>query len=347
MITVITGTPGAGKTLYAISKLLFPIVGTSIEYEDEHGQKVTAPRTIYTNINGLLLDHELVQFDTPEGLRNWHNWAKPGSLIVIDEFQRLWNPRPNGAKIPDEISALDTHRHMGVDFILITQNVMNADRHIHGLTNRHLHVRRVANMKLAVVYEWDHCSRTLQFSKSITKAPWRYDKNVFKYYKSAKAHTTQPRKMPGLVWFLLLAVVGMGVLGPTTYARLYERTHPKPQNVAQAGKPGTPVPSVPVAPASAPAALPSPALPVSAPAAPLAVVGCAAAKGVCRCYDAAGKRAMMPLDYCTRETDAGEVQLGLAGKPADVNYAQRVDHSAAADKDVLSFLAKRAGRVPY
>ena len=188
MITVITGTPGAGKTLHAIDKLLRPLVGQTVEHEVD-GVKVQVPRTIYTNINGLLLDHELVQADGEEGFHNWHKWAKPGAVIVIDEFQRIWPPRPNGSKIPDDISALDTHRHMGVDFILITQNVMNADRHIQGLTNRHLHVRRMANMRLAIVYEWDHCSKQLMFAKALTKAPWRYDKSVFKLYKSAEVHT--------------------------------------------------------------------------------------------------------------------------------------------------------------
>lgn len=31
MITVITGTPGAGKTLYTIEKLLLPLVGKTVK----------------------------------------------------------------------------------------------------------------------------------------------------------------------------------------------------------------------------------------------------------------------------------------------------------------------------
>lgn len=31
MITFITGTPGAGKTLYAISKLIKPLIGATLD----------------------------------------------------------------------------------------------------------------------------------------------------------------------------------------------------------------------------------------------------------------------------------------------------------------------------
>ena len=98
MITVITGTPGAGKTLYAISKLIQPLVGTTVKHTQEDGTVEEVPRTIYTNINGLLLDHELIDGGENNGLRDWWKWAKPGSVIVFDEVQRIWQPRPTHAR---------------------------------------------------------------------------------------------------------------------------------------------------------------------------------------------------------------------------------------------------------
>lgn len=233
MITIISGTPGAGKTLYTIEKLLLPLIGTTVKGVDANGDAVEVPRTVYTNINGLQVEHELIDGGENQGLRDWHKWAKPGSVIVFDEVQKVWPPRANGSKVPEDIQSLDTHRHMGVDFILITQNVINLDKHIHALGGRHLHVRRIANMSLAIVYEWDHVSRGLMFSKSLTKAPWRYDKKVFKLYKSAQLHTKQPRRLPGLVWFILVALVAMAFLAPSLKARMDERFNPKPKDVAQ------------------------------------------------------------------------------------------------------------------
>ena len=255
MITVITGTPGAGKTLYTIEKLLLPQVGKTIKGRDEQGNEVQHERKVYTNINGLQIEHELIDGGETEGLRDWQKWAKPGSLIVFDEVQKVWPPRPNGSKIPEDVQALDTHRHLGVDFILITQNVLNVDRHIHALGGRHLHVRRVANMPLATVYEWDHISRGLLYSKAISKAPWKYSKKVFKLYKSSELHTKQPRRIPGLVWFILFGLAAMAVLTPQVFERIGGRLSGKPvvsneKPAAVSGAPGAagtaaqPVPAV-------------------------------------------------------------------------------------------------------
>lgn len=205
MITVITGTPGAGKTLYTIQKLLLPLLGTHVPQEVD-GVTTLHPRTIYTNIKGLTIDHEFIDGGDEQGLRDWHEWAKPGAVIVFDEVQKIWSPRANGSAVPPDIQALETHRHMGVDFILITQNVMLVDRNIHALGGRHLHIRRVANMPFATVYEWDHVNRQLLFAKAITKSPYKYNKKVFKLYHSADLHTKQPRKMPGVLWFIVIAI---------------------------------------------------------------------------------------------------------------------------------------------
>lgn len=223
-ITLVTGVPGSGKTLYTISKLLKPLIGSTVPNGNS-----TIDRVVFTNINGLLLDHELIDGSDTGGLRNWHQWAQAGSVICFDEFQKIWAPRPNGSRVPDDIQALDTHRHKGVDFILITQNCMNVDRHILGLVDRHLHIRRVANMSAAIVYEWDHASRQLRYKDSMTKSPWRYDKDTYKLYKSAEVHTKQKRKMPGLVWFIIAGLAGAAYLIPNFYDRITERMTPQGQ----------------------------------------------------------------------------------------------------------------------
>ena len=374
MITIITGTPGAGKTLYSIEKLLVPLVGQTISYTNKSGEAVTAPRTIYTNVNGLLLDHELIgpggdwrsverdkvrqwDFDGEgQGLRDWHLWAKPGAVIVYDEFQRVWPPRPNGAPVPPDMSMLDTHRHMGVDFILITQNVMNTDRHLHALAGRHLHVRRVANMKMAVVYEWDHVSRSLLYAKAITKGPWRYSPKIFKLYQSAEVHTKQPRKIPGLVWFIFLGIIAGIILGPTVVTRLQERIHPKPAEAtapkrAPAETPAVLLPpSAPAEPVKAPEpstpAPGSPSVPVVASRPPPVFAGCASARGVCRCYDSAAGLVDKEAGFCEAQTRPGPVQLGFAATGAAAFAANELRPSGSGDTaahlDMLRNTAQRA-----
>lgn len=250
MITIITGTPGAGKTLYAISNLLRDLVGTTVDQVDEKGNVTKVPRRILSNINGLLIDHELINADPGGGLADWHLWCRPGDVICFDEVQHAWRPRANGAKVPDEIAALETHRHKGVDFILITQNPMQVDKNVCLLAGRHLHVRRIGGIGASLVYEWDHCSRSLLYSKSIKKTPWKYNKDVFKLYKSAELHTKPKISIPPLLIVSLLAIAGAIYLIPNAANRITghmadadkKTSLNGKQSPAHPGQPGQPAP---------------------------------------------------------------------------------------------------------
>lgn len=306
MLTVITGTPGAGKTLYAIQKIILGVLGKTVTQTDKDGVVTQHDVKVYTNIKGLQVDHELIDDSDKGGIKNWHEWAKPGSLIVYDEFQKVMPPRPNGSAVPRFIQELDEHRHRGVDFVLITQNVINVDRHVHGLTGRHIHIRRMGYMPFCIVYEWDHCSRQLLFSKAISQGTWRYDKKIFKLYHSADAHTKQPRKLPVLIWFILLGFVGAPVLGYQVYQSHLEKL--KPQGVLKAAA-GTSTFSVAsMRPASAPvdpflasragtstvAVSPHSSLAVR----PLVVAGCAVVRDRCECFTVDGVKSDPDLALC-------------------------------------------------
>ena len=331
-VTLITGVPGSGKTLKAVWDHLRPFVGNIDKKTDDQGNTVEIPSVVYTNINSLLLDHELIEGGgswsleakkwkyegNPLGLRNWHNWAKPGAKIFFDEFQKFWPPRPAGASVPPDIQALDTHRHMGVDFCLITQNCMNVDRHILGLVDRHIHVRRVANMPLAVVYEWDHASKTLNYKNSMSKSPWRYPLQAYKLYKSAELHTKQKRKLPGLVWFILAGLAGAAYAGPTLLSRFEERTSGNQLQQLKNEKTGVQTyekdgvkytvetTSAPALSASAPLPDASSPIAAAAPVAPAPVVaGCIVVRERCGCMDAQGGPVEVPDGVCEDRAGVG------------------------------------------
>lgn len=335
-ITIVTGVPGSGKTLLTVSELLRGIVGTTVPAQDKDGKAIEIQRTVYTNINGLLLDHELIDGNEEAGLRGWHKWAKPGALICYDEFQKVWPPRPNGSKVPDDIQALDTHRHMGVDFILVCQHLMNVDRHILGLCDRHMHVRRVANMPLSVVYEWDHASRSLLYKNALTKRPWRFPKDAFKLYKSAEIHTKQRRKMPGLVWFILAGLVGAAWAAPAAFSRISDRMDPTKnatlQAVAQDHKAAAP--GAVVATAAAGSEPVAPGQPGQAE--PVEISGCVyqVNKG-CSCFTAAGRKVEVQEDICTA--------LEATRKPLAANALPESNLPTLAQADALQSLKESRG----
>lgn len=246
MITLITGNPGAGKTLYCLDKLVIPLIGATVEGVGADGQPVTVTRRILTNIPGFCLDHELIGPDV-EGLSDWHKWCRPGDVIVFDECQRPWPKRANGSKVADCIAELETHRHYGIDFILLTQNPPLLDQNVCALVGAHLHVRRFGKLELAVVYEWDHCSRSLMYAKAIKKSPYVYNKAVYKLYKSSALHTKPRSAIPTLVYFVIAGLVGAAALVPMTYDRIANKT--VSGSKSDPDKPPTPVPAAAPAPA--------------------------------------------------------------------------------------------------
>lgn len=330
MLTIITGTPGAGKSLYAVWEECRKVPGSTIEASNG----VAVPRRLLTNIRDLLVEHEKID---AEWLERWHLECKPGDVIVFDEVQEVWRPRALGQKVPDCIAKLETHRHMGVDIILITQHPMLVDPNIRRLCNRHLHLRRLAK-QWAYVYEWDHCSNPGQTKTALQGRVWRHPPKAYGLYKSAQLHTKPTARIPKVALFLAAAVAGLAYVGPMAYGRLTERLSPPPdaKALALAPKPA----SSPPRPSGGP-----PAGPASAPkhaASEPAVAGCASARGVCRCYDTNAKRVTMPADYCEGQTQPGDVQLTTVNLASE--QARRVDHDAAADVDVIEWMAQRGKR---
>ena len=211
MITLITGAPGSGKTLYCVDKIIHPLIGTTVKGEDESGNPVEIEREIYTNINGLVLPHHLID---AEWLKNLPENKKTGAVVVFDEVQRVWPNRPTGSKKPLAVEYLETHRHDGIDVVLLTQNPQLLDPAVRALVGRHLHMRRLGGVGAAVVYEWDACANSLNFKSAFAKRGYRYSKRVFKLYQSAKLHTKQQRSMPAAVWGILIGLGAFSYFGP-------------------------------------------------------------------------------------------------------------------------------------
>lgn len=194
MITLITGTPGAGKTLYAVHAIL-----------NEEGK---GSRPIYVDgIPELKTRH-----DPAQDINQWHKWAPDGALICIDEVQRIWRPLPSGARVPESISELETHRHRGIDFVVITQHPNLMHSNVRKLVGRHIHLRRTALG--TYLYEWPEATNPEARGNS-TRIRWSHPKESFGLYKSASQHTKVKHRMPAAVYVFGTAVVLL--LGGVTY----------------------------------------------------------------------------------------------------------------------------------
>lgn len=211
MITLITGTPGAGKTLLTIYH-----VKKDIEEENKKRREKGLPeRVIYQNgIKELTLDWQSL-----DDAKSWHK-LPVGSVIVIDECQTEFRPRGLGQNVPDYIAAFETHRHQGHDVFLITQHPMLLDQNIRRLVGKHWHVIRKFGLPVATIHEWSSTHELTQRNLAqAVKRDMKYPKEVFGYYKSAEEHTHKSN-VPKRVWFMLAAPFLVGALAYMAYGSL-------------------------------------------------------------------------------------------------------------------------------
>ncbi|MEY4909094.1 MAG: hypothetical protein RL260_2812 [Pseudomonadota bacterium] len=290
MITLITGAPGAGKTNALVSLLA----------------ELAEGRALYVSgIPDLTVPH--VVLDDPT---KWHEVVEDGGAVVIDEVQRVW--RPNRSKISDDIAALETHRHRGTDFFIVTQGPNLVHQNVRALVGRHVHLRDTG-ITGRWWYEWPECCDNVSsgWKQAPFKKHYSLDKKAQALYTSASKHVKPIRSFPRVLLLLGVVVVLIAALG----WRIYERFAPRVEQAHQLGqaKPATPasapfLPSSPLqAPPAASASAPVSAAPVAASAPKLA--GCIAMRKRCECIDDQGLVMTVQLDAC--QLTAGRGGAGI------------------------------------
>lgn len=300
MLALVTGLPGHGKTLRTL---------WTVERLREKSDRIV----YQSGIPDLTLPwHEL-----PSG-KDWMT-VPDGSIVVIDECQRVFPPRASGSAVPEHVRALETHRHHGLDFYLITQHPRLLDAHVRSLVEVHENVTRPFGQRYAKVRRWQSCQdNPARGEQDAEVERWKYPSAVYAWYRSATQHTMQPR-LPWQKVLLLLFVVSF-LVGVVFYmrGRLYGSGSASASPPVSASSPAVSRPSsspessasvalgarewatywrpvVPESPASAPAYQSAGALrPVALPR----VAGCVASRSECVCFTQQGTRLDFSAPLC-------------------------------------------------
>lgn len=188
MIIFYEGVPGSGKSYDSVVKII---------------ANLKRKRAVYTNVEGLedpkckemikcltnLDDFELEKYLhilTKEQTYKFWEFAKPGSMIVIDEMQKYFNSRDwqkeENRQCADWCS---THRHEGYDAIFLTQRIEKVDTQVRTLTEWTYRYKKVNFLGgfvnksyVCFAYSGDDTHTPM------TKIVRRYDKKIFACYKS-------------------------------------------------------------------------------------------------------------------------------------------------------------------
>lgn len=200
-ITLVTGLPGHGKTLYTLARW-------KAEAEKE-GRPV-----FHNNIPGLNIPGWM-----PFDVKDWGG-LPAGSLVIIDEAQFAF-PVTGRGQTPLWVQELATHRHKGIDFVVITQNPMLLDTFVRKLVDRHFHIVRRFGTHFAKVYEFVNGVKedVAKNRKDGIEHEFRYPKDAFNWYKSAELHTVK-RRIPARVYLIVILPFVFGALVWTAYHRM-------------------------------------------------------------------------------------------------------------------------------
>jgi hypothetical protein len=215
-LTLITGLPGHGKTLYTLWRFKAEAEKSGRPVFQCSGEADAAARK-----SGALKGIPALQLPWPviDPLKWWE--APPNSIVIIDEAQFVFPMRGRGEP-PEYVARLATHRHLGIDLVLVTQGPMLLDSFVRDLVDRHFDVVRKFGTHFATVHEFANgCRPNVRKArgKDSIRHEWRYPREVFTWYKSAEAHTVKTR-IPMRVWLLFAMPVVFLALAWLAYSRL-------------------------------------------------------------------------------------------------------------------------------
>lgn len=187
-IELFTGKPGAGKTHHAVQRAV---------------DAIKKGRPVYVcNMNGMDIPGAM-PFEDP---RKWME-LPAGALLIVDEAQRFWRAS-RSLDVPPELQEAETHRHLGIDMLLTTQQPTYLLKHLRGLIMPHTHHERLTKTTTRT-FTW--ANRCVDDPESQSERALSEEgvhvlaKTAFKLYKSTEQDTHKP-KIPKK----LLFVVGAG-----------------------------------------------------------------------------------------------------------------------------------------
>lgn len=206
MIYLITGTPGTGKTAFAVSSIINNREGL-FKYETEDGETVDRP-LYFCHIDGLdekaLKAHRLTEEQIQSAPLN--ELVPQGSVVIVDEADYAYPTRAAAKEVPPYVKTLKELRHDGFTLILMTQHPSMLDSYLRNLVGKHWHLeRKQVGTKL---YEFYRCETNIASAcaaKGVTSDFYKPDKRAFKYYKSASVHIKFKKKLHPVFY-------GMGLL---------------------------------------------------------------------------------------------------------------------------------------
>jgi len=217
MIFLFTGQPRASKTLNALK---FVKEDDLFQGRDVYYYNIQIlDHDFFANWKELTLDQALNWFDLPDG-----------SIIVIDEVQKIFPSRSGKDKMQAAVSRLDTHGHNGFDFIFISQHPMLIDTGLRRQVQTHYNFERVFGMESSRRLSWETCidepRKDWHARNEADKKRIKFDKKYYGKYKSASIHKVKKSVPKQLYILVFLLIFTFSLFGYLAYSLTSEKDEP-------------------------------------------------------------------------------------------------------------------------
>jgi zona occludens toxin (predicted ATPase) len=254
-IVFITGTPGAGKSYYAVKRIVEDLKkDTNLVVSNIDGlDRAKLSFYLGKEVNNLwTLDEFLATvlsfcnmhydgnyrnaFLTILNVDYWKRFIIPklyGELgyrkviFYLDEFQSIIDEDTELTQLQKFF--FDYHRHLGLDFFIITQSIQRMNKSIRNLVEIEL---RLINLRIFGISSMA-VLKTIIGGVPVKKSIVKYDPKIFVLYRSALVeHMKGVKGKPPVILFVALAVAFFAIFQLGSYVKAHGGIIPKP-NVSQ------------------------------------------------------------------------------------------------------------------
>jgi hypothetical protein len=257
MIEMLEGVPGSGKSYYAVSERLLKWVRTG--------------RRVYVFVDGFYLDRlalfegveltvlqqQITLWQSGEEVKAGLLEVEPGSAVLIDEVQTVF--RSKDKTDPQLLRWLETHRHRGIDLVLMCQQYGQVTLGVNRLVEATTKFRRLDRFGLKNRYQASVRGNPEEL-EVIRMFSGKYEPKLYAYYSSYASASVRETARGGSMLkspTLLIGILGLLVavawfafggwlsgVKPVPVAAVSTIPIPPPLHSAQASPPAAGVPLV-------------------------------------------------------------------------------------------------------
>jgi hypothetical protein len=265
MIEMLEGVPGSGKSYYAVSERLL--------------KWVRAGRRVYVFVDGFYLDRlalfegvdlavlekQITLWNSGEEVKAGLLDVEPGSAVLLDEVQTVF--RSKDKTDPALLRWLETHRHRGIDIVLMCQQYGQVTLGVNRLVEATTKFRRLDRFGLKNRYQASVRGNPEEL-EVIRMFSGKYEPKLYAYYSSYSSATVRETARGGsMLKSPTLIVGGLGLfvaVGWFTFGGWLSGAKPAPAAAVSKLPPPPPLPAFqgPQPVARVPVAVPSAVRPI-------------------------------------------------------------------------------------